>query len=223
MNILPCCNNSKKLIEKGDHALLLLSPWNSYFKEDNIEKLWHYGSGNFNRCNFIIFDKPSIWNLKAFNYDAERIEKRVRKEINCLFNRVIRVLERNGLDNTTAKNMLLLWHYYENSNVFLDTLYKIKEHYEKNKIFKEKCLNLSKEVISNFRIPGISIGNGDPFLSVNYLLEEMPFYINAPKILNVPSSVWFYHKPNYFFDNELMTGKLGIEINPYQGGAVINF
>jgi len=221
--IIPCNERSKDLISFGEHALFILSPWNPYFNTKNMTNLYKWGTKNFMEIDFIIFDKPSIHNLRAFNYDESKIEKRVRREINALSNRLIKVIQSFGLNNVQARGKLKLWSQFEGTGPFDGTLSKLKEIFEKDPHFREKCLKFTENVISKFNIPGINYGRGNPHIAVKYLLEELPFYINAPGILSVSSSVWFYHKCNYFFDEELMNEQLGVPIHPRQGGAIISF
>jgi len=79
--------------------------------------------------------------------------------------------------------------YSEIRNKFLDK-------FNTDEDFKKSCMESSKEVLRSY---SRDVDNASLEVAANYLLEEIPFYIDTPAMLNVPSSLMVYHKAIPFF------------------------
>jgi cyclo(L-tyrosyl-L-tyrosyl) synthase len=102
-------SESEELFFLKEPALIGISPFNSYYSEENLKKLFSWGLSTFKRKRISIFipDGISIYTLHAMGYPKERAEKKTRSQDRYLKNKVIRALAANNISEAEANNMIV--------------------------------------------------------------------------------------------------------------------
>jgi cyclo(L-tyrosyl-L-tyrosyl) synthase len=176
-------------IHPNTHALIGVSPFNGYFTTSNIETLLRWAHFNFKDFSIFTMDKASKYNLMAVGYEELEAVKKTRKQDQHLKNKIIRGLEKIGFSPEEAeKKILLISNLYENDKY--NEIYKYCLHlFKTNPSFKSDCLSASKYTLVD---KAEKVTEEAAHLAVNYLLEELPVWINTPYILDIPFSVFVY-------------------------------
>lgn len=185
-------------IHQNHHALIGVSPFNGYFTASNIEKTLIWAHSNFDNFNVFTMDKSSKYNLIAMGYAEDEAIKKTKKQDQHLKNKIMRGLKSIGISEQDAeKKILLISHLYENPH-YIELYEYCKNLFRSNSSFRDDCLNASEQIL---------LGKTDHItrellnVSVQYLLEELPVWIDTPYILGIPFSVFVYKDLSEFWCN----------------------
>jgi cyclo(L-tyrosyl-L-tyrosyl) synthase len=176
-------------IHPNNHALIGVSPFNGYFTTSNIEKTLIWAHSNFKSFEVFTMDKASKYNLIAMGYSENEAIKKTTKQDQHLKNKIIRGLESIGFCKDESKKKILLISNLCGDDKYIEVYEHCKYLFRSNSSFRDDCLNASKQILLD-KTDHITDELLD--VSVQYLLEELPVWINTPYILNVPFSVFVY-------------------------------
>lgn len=183
--------NSQKIYQKKEHVLLGISPFNSYFSEENIFNLIKWASDNFSRFHVFIPDTLPMYTFLALGYTKEKSIKKAKRQAAYLKNKVNRVFKKMGYSDEFALHLLIDMAFLERNPIYINLKNLCYRLYEKNVIFRDQC-NLSTEwVLKGHHAHMDSL---DPQLAVHYILHEMPLFCDTPSILDTSSSIFVYHQ-----------------------------
>lgn len=182
--------NSQTIFDQKEHALIGISPSNSYYSLENIDKIasWILEQ-NFKDFHFFLADQMSIFNFLALGYPENKAKQENKKKDNQLFNKIEKVFQKYNI----SKNHLLTF-----SSLLQNTFYqKNYEQYKKEAIedvtFNEITHQLFEQL---FFTQNKSINSKYLF---EYLYCEIPLLLNTPQILQKKSSICIYHQENIIF------------------------
>ncbi|MDR2437696.1 MAG: tRNA-dependent cyclodipeptide synthase [Endomicrobium sp.] len=182
---------SQELFLLREHAVLGISPFNSYYSEDNLKKLFSWGLSNFKKINIFIPDGISVYTLQAMGYSEEKAKKKTKLHDNNLKNKAIRALVANNVVDVEANNMMVFCSDLINNERYLRFYYNYKKLYEDDEDFRKGCLATSKIVLASKGFQG-NVNDESVKVAVKYFIAELPIYLNVPEILNVSSSLYAY-------------------------------
>lgn len=184
-------------INEKAHCLLGISPFNSYFIEDNLLILFKWAFNFFNEVSIFLPDEISVHTLQAIGYKYPKAIHKTNRQDRYLKNKVIRSLNKLNIQpDLIDKSIITLSNLKNNSNykrIYQDFLYKF-DHVSS---FRDGCLTTAEWILSNY-ISDQQITFDKKYEAVKYFLAEMPLFANTPMILNVPYSSMIYQSiPNY--------------------------
>lgn len=189
------------MLEKGelyDHALIGISPFNSYFSEENITSLIGWAYDTFSDFTVFIPEGWSIHTLMAKGYNEQKAKKKTKKVDAFLRNKVLRSFENNNISEEMAiKKILMANSLIENVN-YTEMHSHCLERFNNNFSFKEMCLSASSFILPR---PCERLNEIDIYTAVHYFLHELPLFLDTPKILGVPSSFVVYHTIQDFINH----------------------
>lgn len=215
---IPVSSKCKEILEKGEHAMFGISPFNSYYCEANITKIIHWAKAKFNDFHLVIPDKLPYYNLTAVGYDSAKALKKTKKQINYLLNMVGRAFVANGISEEERKARTLLMSEFYESPVYRRLYDKCSKRYAEDADFKQRCHNASRVVLQHYT------DNVTPTMldtAAQYLLGELPFYIDTPQLLGVNSSIFVYHEYVEFFATFFKSERYFVGEN--QGNLALKF
>lgn len=187
-----------QFLNKIDHSLIVVSPFNGYFTSKNMEILFRWAN---NRCrSFDIFtmDKASKYNLIAMGYEESHAIKKTKKQDTNLYNKIITCLKNIGFSDDESQKKILLISHLDKNESYLRIYKKCMELFEVNSDFRNDCLNLSKSFLET-KMEKIS--DQSMYIAVNYILEELPIWFDTPSIMGISSSVLVYKDFSLFWQN----------------------
>jgi cyclo(L-tyrosyl-L-tyrosyl) synthase len=182
---------SKKLFDLKNHALIGVSPFNSYFSEETLTKLFDWALNTFKDVNVFIPNEISSYTFEALGYDKNKALKKTRSQDRYLRNKVIKALITNGLNEHEAKQKIVFFTDVLNNKKYFECYNNYENLYKNDKNFQESCLLTSKWVLEG-KYDLESISQDSPNIAVQYFLKELPLFLNGTEILNIKSSLFVY-------------------------------
>jgi cyclo(L-tyrosyl-L-tyrosyl) synthase len=194
LSLIPVDSNSGVLLKKKEFALLGVSPFNSYFSLEKILELLDIIHYEFTNFTIFIPDKISRFTLEALGYEESRINYKIRKQDNYLKNKVTKALsifkEKYNID--ISNKVVTLSSLLENP-VYINYYNITQELYNKDKVFKQGCLDTSEWVLTNHSKYSESTLNKISLeIAVQYFLKELPLFLWANKILGIENCCFVY-------------------------------
>lgn len=200
--------------KNNEHALLGVSPFNSYYSEQKINKLIHFARENFKDFHLFVPNTLPYFNFIAMGYQPNKARIKTKRQWNYLKNKITRAFVTAGFSTKDFLDKIITTEEITDNNIAYNQLLKLCfEKYENDISFKEDCLNASKVMLKDYPDKDKPVRVE---LAVQYLLRELPLLLDTPTILGVTSSVFVYHEQIDFFkklygdcDNKLLASNQG--------------
>ena len=178
------------------HALLGISPFNSYYSEENIRNLFYWTSSNFSSFNIFIPDTLPIYTFLALGYEKQKAEKKTRRQVSYLTNKVYKALAHIGISLEEAQRRIINVSSMEVNDNYLKLRQYCYDLYESNIEFQNECNQCRDFILAGYNI---NINEPEKYkIAIRYLLDEMPFFIDSPAILGIQNSMFIYHEIPHF-------------------------
>lgn len=177
----------EQFIESGTPSFLIgLSLNNSYFSQENIEKIISWcDEPQWAVSNAIMIpDEPSIHTMVASGVVESSVRSITRRKANALENKCRKVKTKNELK-------IYRWSEVKDQIPYKISLDLMRSIFTHNSKFRRDCLNTTREVISK--------KNRNPSESqliegTQFLLEELAFVYSSRNIIGAGSVCYVYHK-----------------------------
>ena len=173
---------SEGIFHRREHAILGVSPSNSYYSEEKITASLAFLSQHFARITVFAGQGISCYNFLSFGYTQNQAIKKTRAQDRLISNRIQRAIASlpEACIDVLSENDLLHNAIYQ-------------EKYLQYKQLFEEDLGLQSiiyQMISQIKICNRPMQN--PAHGVNYFLAELPLLLDTPSVLGVPSSCFVY-------------------------------
>jgi tRNA-dependent cyclodipeptide synthase len=178
------------------HALIAVSPFNSYFSVKNMTMLFNWAYKNFDTFNIFMMDEVSVFNLMAIGYSEQQALQKTKKQDHNLKNKVIKSLTSIGFSVVDAHEKIVLLSQLSKSNHYSELYKKYTHIFKTNTLFRQDCLDATKAMLSE-KMELVS--DKAISLAVHYLLAELPIWFDIPYLLNIESSVLVYKELSFFW------------------------
>jgi cyclo(L-tyrosyl-L-tyrosyl) synthase len=184
--------NCKKIYLDKQHALLGISPFNSYFSEQNILLLTKWASTNFQTFNIFVPDTLPIYTFLALGYEERRAINKTKRQASYLNNKIHKALISLGYSNEEIEKLLINISHLKNNRNYVDIKDKCYDLYNNDMHFQKECNLATSWVLSGHEKNLNDLEH--KHIAIRYLLDEMPLFINTPQILNLETSMFVYHQ-----------------------------
>ncbi|MGE6333758.1 tRNA-dependent cyclodipeptide synthase [Stenotrophomonas sp. NPDC077659] len=213
----------ERIINMKEHALIGISPFNPQFSPSYVSALLAWAESNFKKIDILIPDVESAaLLLTSTGTSAQKAIRKARKELN----RQRRVIEPLIDKDSPATAQLI-----EFSDHFENTAYKklrkmAQNEYDEHEEFRTACDAMSDCAIAS-RVRATTTPSTSPLpkprgvATENYILTEIPFYLNTPVILDVRSSTLIYHR-KWPIGDQLFNNRFRIAIDRNQGHGIVS-
>ncbi|MEV6206429.1 tRNA-dependent cyclodipeptide synthase [Kitasatospora sp. NPDC051914] len=184
----PFSERCRRVFARGDHLLIGVSPGNSYFSARRIAELVHWGKEFFDAVDIVHADLHVDAQFGAQGYPPEAALRRAAKEVKTTRRRIERGVADAGRDGVRAHALSDFTGsaaYRRLHGAALDAL-------ATDPPFREATERMAHGFLRS-RLDG---GTPDPehlAAAVDYIAAELPFFLDTPALLGVPSSVACYH------------------------------
>ncbi len=170
------------------HAIIIgISINNSYFKEENIEKLLLWATAHTEKVYIMIPDEPAIHTLVALGKSEKRAETLARLKSNSLENKCREIMKRFNLDAR-----IIRWKSIRESQQYLSVLSKIERAYNAEIGFREAIREMTAKVLSNGKM--VSTSDKEIEEGIKFLFKELAFIVYSDRILQEQKTAYVYHK-----------------------------
>lgn len=190
--------NGFKVASEHGVAIIWLSVGNSYYNKETIEAHVTFAANHFSKVCVLVPPEVAYYTFSAFGYDSSKAKSKARLHSNRLKNHVDRVIKLHKIQDAVK---IVNWsEEVAQRSEYLDSLNKIKHLYSSNPIFRNDVRETTSSVLNTERY---HIDDVDSALDVgvNYLLEELAFFLVSPNIFEAPRTVYLYHRRWPIFEN----------------------
>lgn len=182
---------------KKFRPIVWMSPWNSYFKSEQISYLLEHCIETYWEAVIMIPDLPAISTYLALWYSHDKSVRKSRLEANWLRNKISKAMVQLNFNKDHVK--IIDWKTeIDATPLFIAESKSIRELYWKSREFR-KIVNDTSEVVLKFSWK--EYGDEQVLKATEYLLDEIAFLNYSPTLLNTEKVVYIYHKPWEVFEN----------------------
>jgi cyclo(L-tyrosyl-L-tyrosyl) synthase len=215
----PLTNSCVRSFKVREHACIGISPFNSYFSEEMILKLVRWATSNFKSHHLFVPDKPASYTLEALGYDKKKADKKARRQANYLHNKIKRAYDKLDIIGCEYERSILNWEKLENSDSYAEVFKNVTNLYENDEEFRTDCRAASRWVLQR-KIDDKKLCEESIDKACQYLIAEIPLFIDSRRIVGVSNSVFCYHQTIEFLD-KLFSGVYQCKPEAGQGFVVI--
>ncbi|WP_246033500.1 tRNA-dependent cyclodipeptide synthase [Streptomyces hundungensis] len=186
----PFTRSCHHIWDEGDHVLIGVSPGNSYFSAGRITELVRWASARFSRIDLIYADLHVAELFSALGYEEEHAARRASKELKAVRRRIVRGVEEADLPGT-----LVGVHGLSEfaTNPVYDLLHRRVRHFlATDPHVRAGCERMAGHFLAT-KVGGPTASAEQLAACLDYIAAELPFFLDTPGILGVPSSVSCYH------------------------------
>ncbi|WP_129842985.1 tRNA-dependent cyclodipeptide synthase [Streptomyces sp. RFCAC02] len=212
----PLTDNCDRILKRGDHALIGVSPGNSYFSESRITGLLTWAAARCRAVHVMIPDSAFTHTLLALGYSPGRARRKTSSEASRIRNRVERAAAAAALRPGTLTVFRLA--EIEASAVYRDLLRRAQEAYRDDAATRDSVARVVAPVLRG-HLDGASPTADQLDEAAAYLLAETPLLLDTPGLLGVPSSAGIYHRHVAFID-DIYAGKVALSRSERQAFIV---
>ncbi len=188
----PVSQRCASIYQAKDHAVIGVSPFNSYFSEARLTELFKWANTHFDAFHVFVPDEATRYTLEAAGYSQARARKKARRQANYLLNKIGRALS-SAAPHMDLSGVLTNGVLAKNQR-YTKLLSCIEDRFSHNPDFRRQCLECTRWVLENQVAEVDHIDDGALLHAVRYFLEEMPLFINSSSIVGAQSSVFCYHQ-----------------------------
>ncbi|WP_078965947.1 tRNA-dependent cyclodipeptide synthase [Streptomyces aureocirculatus] len=215
---LPYTPNCRRLLRDADHLLIGVSPGNGYFSIPTLTRVFRWAHATFQRVDVIVPDRSLASNYRAQGYPDQAAHKKARTEVSCVRRRIRRAFERSEIPGEDQHTHLL--SDLAQSDAYQRLHLRVRDALTTDERTHAICRKVSARAVPRAAAgsgtasePGTAAGSGEDgrakpggtgsdaaALALEYLIDELPFFMDTPSILGVSSSLVSYHAPVGFAD-----------------------
>lgn len=213
---LPYSERCRQVWERGDHLLIGVSPGNSYFSHQRITQLLQWGAEFFRSVDIVYADLHVDSQFAAFGYTPEHALRRATKEVKTTHRRIQRGVDEAGIPGVRVRAL---------SDFLPDPAYQrlhraVLDALDTDRAFRDATEGMARGFLGSRLPEGRSPSPAQLAAGVEYIAAELPFFLDTPSLVQVPTSISSYHvqlplTPVLFGRSE------GLRAVPEQGYAVI--
>ncbi|GLX20502.1 hypothetical protein Slala02_26190 [Streptomyces lavendulae subsp. lavendulae] len=171
--------------------LIGVSPGNSYFSAERVSALARWAVSRFAQVDFVYADLHVDRMFAAFGYTPEHASRRASKEIKAVRRRIIKGVEDSGHEHAEIRVRAL--SEFQPNPVYQLLHRRVLHFLETDDSFRKGCEEMALHFVGSKLPEGESMTDSQLRMCFDYLAAELPFFIDTPSILDVPSSVAAYH------------------------------
>ena len=177
---------------EGDHAVIGVSPGNSYFSAQRIIDLARWGVENFREVDLVYTDLYVAEMYEALGYRADDAKRKAVKNL-----RGVRAKVNGAVETVGPMGGRLRAHavseFRENS-AYRKIHGHIRTLLDTDPEFRETCGELVSSFLSSKVLDGKESTERQREVCLEYICAEAPLFLDSPAILEVPSSLNCYHQ-----------------------------
>lgn len=174
----------------GDHAVIGVSPGNSYFSARRINDLARWGIEHFDRVDFVYTDLHVADMYEALGYAPDDARRKAVKNLRGVRAKVTAAAEEFGAEGLAAYAM----SDFADNPAYRRIHDHIRELLDTDGEFRRTCDTLVDAYLSSKVLDGREGTARQREVCLQYVCAEAPLFLDTPAILGVPSSLNCYHQ-----------------------------
>ena len=188
-------------VAAGGGALIIgVSINNSYFTEENIEKLLVWATAQSKSVYVMIPDDPAVFTLLALGRTQNEAEKVARLKSNALENKARKIIKRHYLEGI----QIVRWDILKGKLKYLEAIAAVCHSYKDDMQMQKALRDTTASVLSGNL--GRDATESEIDLGVQFLLHELAFICHSDLILKESKTAYVYHSTMQVM-KDIMAGK----------------
>ncbi|MFJ4657035.1 tRNA-dependent cyclodipeptide synthase [Nocardia sp. NPDC088792] len=191
-SVQPFTSHCQVIHNDGDHAVIGVSPGNSYFSASRIRALAQWGLACFDRIDFVYTDVFQVEMYEAFGYSELNARRKADKNLRGVRAKITSVV--GELDSTGKRLFAQPISAFRGNDAYrclhADLLLRLADDQE----FRDVCHALVGYFLSSKVLAGSEPSPRQQQACLDYICAEAPLFLDTPAILGVPSSLNCYHQ-----------------------------
>ncbi|MGP3921065.1 tRNA-dependent cyclodipeptide synthase [Nonomuraea sp. 10N515B] len=213
----PISLSCERPLAERAHACLGISPFNGYFTTERITQLTAWALRTFSNVHLFVPDVPAAATLQALGYSPQRAATKARRQASYLSNKICRALASLGVPDPSGR--ILDWAALSQNTRYRELLNATYELFKSDDEFADVCVEATGWVLHG-RLEPEQITARRLEIAVDYLLAELPLFLDTAAIVGQPGSVFCYHTSTGFLER-LYARELPVKPADGQGFAVV--
>ncbi|MDH6114031.1 cyclo(L-tyrosyl-L-tyrosyl) synthase [Kitasatospora sp. MAP12-15] len=185
----PFSDRCRQVWERGDHLLIGVSPGNSYFSPQRISELILWAREFFDSVDIVYADLHVDTQFEAYGYTPERAQRRAAKEIKTTARRIQRGVEEAGW---TAVRVRALSDFLPHAR-YQELRTTVEDGLRGDPVFRRAAEGMARSFLAGRTPDGDEPSPEQLAAGLRYICAELPFFLDTPGLLGVPTSVSCYH------------------------------
>ena len=186
----PYTSHCAVIYGEADHAVIGVSPGNSYFSATRLHDLALWGLARFDRVDFVYTDLFVAEMHEADGYAPVQARQKAVKNL-----RGVRAKVSSACAQADPKGDRLSWHpmsAFQGNTAYREIHGHLQRQLTADSDFRGVC----EALVTTFLASKASEAASEQQRSVclDYVLAEAPLFLDTPAILGVPSSLNCYHQ-----------------------------
>ncbi len=209
-----------EILSAREHAVIGISPFNSYFSEQKITELVAWAKESFSTFHVYVPDGPARFTLEALGYPESKARKKANRQGRWLLNKIRRSLDAAGVPENAVDEAILCSKSLDGHHAYVRLLDDVESVCDRDIEFREGCIETSRWVLNGQADEVEEVTHDMLASAVRYFKAELPLFMKSPALVGVNSSVFVYHQCPPFLE-ELLNTKRGCFINERQGFVIV--
>ncbi|MFI9760156.1 tRNA-dependent cyclodipeptide synthase [Streptomyces sp. NPDC051963] len=188
----PYTDQCRVIAEEGAHAIIGVSPGNSYFSARRLNDLARWAAVRFDQADFVYTDVHVADMYQALGYTPEHARQKAVKNV-----RGVRAKVSTACADADPGGNRLTWHpmsAFQGNAAYQRLHHEVVHAVETDPAVRETC-----DALTGIFLAGKLGTDGQPTdeqrqVCRDYVCAEVPLFIDTPAILGVPSSLNCYHQ-----------------------------
>ncbi|WP_069161627.1 tRNA-dependent cyclodipeptide synthase [Nocardia altamirensis] len=208
----PYTDNCRRILERGTHCAVVMSPFNSYYKPRLIRSLTRWALTTFGSSDFVVPGIEAADTLVARGWTRERALRRAAIAVGKLRAPTRSALLEAGVADPDDR--LHSWTQLAGHPPYQRLRALVTHQYDVDPCMRRAIRQLSARAIG--------ADATDPRIDtcVEYALAEIPFMLDCPSIFGVESSTLVYHR-DFEFIRLLLADSTPTPVKPADGQGFI--
>jgi cyclo(L-tyrosyl-L-tyrosyl) synthase len=192
----PLTDRCHRAYARRTHACVGISPFNGYFHTQRVADLARWAIAEFDQVHFFVPDSLSVHTLQAIGYPPDRAAFKARRQGQYVVNKIITALAALGVPDPAGR---VLTSAALSANPRYAALHELaRQLFATDPEFRAACLDAGAWVLDRRLPPGTAATEAQLLTASNYLLGELPLFLDTPGITGTPESVFCYHQTPRF-------------------------
>ncbi|MFC1410205.1 tRNA-dependent cyclodipeptide synthase [Streptacidiphilus sp. N1-12] len=203
---------------EGDHAVIGVSPGNSYFSAQRLVDLARWGVAHFDQVDFVYTDLHVAEMYEALGYSADDARRKAVKNL-----RGVRAKVNSAVGTVGSGGGRLRAHpmsEFVDNPAYRGIHDRIRTLLDTDPEFRGTCDTLVDSFLTSKVLDGRAGTRRQREVCLEYVCAEAPLFLDTPAILRVPSSLNCYHQLLPMAELLYSRGS-GLRASRNQGHAVV--
>ncbi|MFI9503556.1 tRNA-dependent cyclodipeptide synthase [Nocardia sp. NPDC052566] len=216
--VRPFTPHCEVIYREADHAVIGVSPGNSYFSGQRLRDLAHWGRTHFDRVDFVYTDIYIAEMYEATGYSELEARRKAVKNLRGVRAKLTTAAAAADPDGTRV--FLHPMSEFRSNPAYRRIHDDITERLDSDAEFRDVCQELVNRFLSARTADGQAPTPRQRQVCLDYVCAEAPLFLDTPAILGVPSSLNCYHQLLPMADLLYSRGA-GLRASRNQGHAII--